>query len=168
MMNAVNIEVLPATQRDAVVLANLFELYAYDFSEMLPLKLGPDGRFGYEPLPLYWQEAHRFPFLVRANGELAGFALVQRGSQVSAATDVWDLAEFFVLRSYRRRSVGLRAAQAVWKMFPGPWEVRVLANNTPALEFWRHAVSDFVGRPSVPTFVEANGETWHVFAFNSA
>jgi hypothetical protein len=39
-----------------LILANLLELYAHDFSEFHELELGSDGRFGYGGLPLYWSE----------------------------------------------------------------------------------------------------------------
>jgi predicted acetyltransferase len=82
------IEILPASTEEAPIIANLVELYAHDFSEFSDLKIGVDGRFGYEPLPLYWTESNRFPFLVRVNGDLAGFVLIQRGSKVSEAADI--------------------------------------------------------------------------------
>ena len=35
-----------------------------------------------------------------------------------------DVAEFFVLRRYRRSGVGRSAAFLIWKHFPGTWTVR--------------------------------------------
>ncbi len=61
-----------ATPEQAPILANLLELYCYDFSELIDLELGPDGRFGYEPLPLYWTEQGRHPLLVAIDGQWAG------------------------------------------------------------------------------------------------
>ena len=161
------IEVLPATTEQQPVLANLFELYAHDFSELSDLKIGVDGRFGYEPLSLYWSESNRFPFLVRANGELAGFVLVQQGSQVSGAGEIWDVAEFFILRGYRRHGVGMKVAHDVWRMFTGRWEVRVADKNLVARAFWKHAVSEFTGVRADSTFTEVAGKRWHVFSFIS-
>jgi predicted acetyltransferase len=161
------IEVLPATTEQEPVLANLIELYAHDFSEFSDLKIGVDGRFGYEPLPLYWRESNRFPFLVRANGDLAGFVLVQQGSQVSGAAEIWDVAEFFVLRGYRRHGVGVRVAHDVWRMFTGRWEVRVTENNLVARTFWQRAVSKFTGMPAESALTEVAGKRWHVFSFSS-
>jgi predicted acetyltransferase len=161
------IEVLPATTEQEPVIANLLELYAHDFSEFSDLKIGVDGRFGYERLPLYWRESNRFPFLVRANGDLAGFVLVQQGSQVSGEAEFWDVAEFFVLRGYRRHGVGLRVAHDVWRMFTGRWEVRVTEKNSAAVTFWQRAVSEFTGMPAVSTLTEVAGKRWHLFSFNS-
>ena len=161
------IEVVPATIEQKPVLANLLELYAHDFSEFSDLKIGVDGRFGYDPLPLYWRESNRFPFLVRANGDLAGFVLVQQGSQISGAGEIWDVAEFFVLRGYRRHGVGLKVAHAVWRMFTGSWEVRVADNNVAARAFWQRAVSEFTGVRAESTLAEVGGKRWQVFSFIS-
>src|SRR5882724_12165946 len=90
-----HLEVIPAAPEQKLIIANLLELYAYDFSEFFSLKLGEDGRFGYEDLPLYWSEPHRYPFLVKVDGNLAGFVLVKRESEVSDDASVWDMAEFF-------------------------------------------------------------------------
>lgn len=160
------IEVLPATTEHEPVLANLLELYAHDFSEFSDLKIGVDGRFGYKPLPLYWRESNRFPFLVRANGDLAGFVLVQRGSQVSNAGEIWDVAEFFILRGYRRQGIGVRVAHEIWRMFTGRWEVRVTDKNLVALAFWKHAVSQFTGVRADSALTEVAGKRWHVFSFS--
>jgi hypothetical protein len=56
-----------ATPADAALLSNLLELYTHDLSAAFPsVELGPDGRFGYGKLPLYWTEPdRRFPFLIR-------------------------------------------------------------------------------------------------------
>ena len=121
-----HIELVPAAPDQESVLANLLELYAHDFSEFRYLELGADGKFGYSGLPLYWAENGRHPFLVRVDGKLAGLVLVKRGSEVSGAETVWDMAEFFVLRGYRRRGIGTQIAHEVWRRFPGAWEVRVM------------------------------------------
>ncbi|HLJ89755.1 MAG TPA: GNAT family N-acetyltransferase, partial [Candidatus Angelobacter sp.] len=123
------LEVIPSTREQEPILANLLELYAHDFSEFHALELGPDGRFGYKSLPLYWVESTRHPFLVRLNGKLAGLVLVKRGSEISKNEMIWDMAEFFVARGYRRRGVGAEIAHEVWRRFPGLWEVRVMEAN---------------------------------------
>jgi predicted acetyltransferase len=161
------IEVLPAAAEQAPILANLLELYAHDFSEFHSIDLGTDGRFGYPLLPLYWSEPDRHPFLVRVNGMLAGFVLVNRGSGVSGNETVWDMAEFFVIRGYRRRGVGTQVAHEVWRRFPGAWEVRVMRSNTSAYHFWARAISTFTGEAAPHVCVERCGKRWTLFSFES-
>jgi predicted acetyltransferase len=156
-----------AAVEQAPVLANLLELYAHDFSEFDALEIDASGRFGYEHLPLYWTEPGRHPFLVNVNDNLAGFVFIRQGSQVTGDASVWDVAEFFILRRYRRSGVGMMAAHDVWSRFRGRWEVRVMERNRPALEFWRRAVSSFTGEAARPVPFEKNGTLWHVFRFES-
>jgi predicted acetyltransferase len=165
--SAADVEVVPATAEQEPVIANLFELYSHDFSEFFELTLGPDGRFGSQHLHLYWEEPGRHPFIIRAGGRLAGFAFVRRGSEVSGDAGVWDVAEFFVARGFRRLGVGTRAARGIWAMFPGRWEVRVMNRNRKALKFWRRAVGEFLGREVEPTVHAKEGQAWHVYSFET-
>jgi predicted acetyltransferase len=165
---AVEVKVVPAARERETVLANMFELYSHDFSEFTDLRLGPDGRFGYGHLHLYWEEADRHPFVVEADGHLAGFVFVHRGSALSGDREVWDMAEFFVVRGFRGQGVGKRAAREVWERFPGRWEVRVMDSNRPAQRFWQRAVEEFVGRAVEPAPFEREGRGWHVLSFESA
>ena len=156
-----------ATPADAVLLSNLLELYTHDLSAAFPsVELGPDGRFGYDKLPLYWAEPdRRFAFLIRCDGRVAGFALATRGSPVAADPDVYDVAEFFVMRQYRRSGVGHTAAFLLWNRFPGAWTVRVSEGNAGAVSFWSDVVADFAGGSATVSSREGNPSAWRVFSF---
>lgn len=159
------VQVIPATYDQQPVLANLLELYAHDFSEIVDLAIGEDGRFGYASLPLYWSESSRHPFLIRVDSQLAGFALVKQGSELTANQAVWDMSEFFTLRGYRKRGIGIHVADQIWHRFPGPWEVRVMQANVSALHFWTRAIADFTGQPASPDPIDHNGKRWSLFSF---
>jgi len=150
------------------LLANLLELYLHDLSEVFPIEPGPDGRFGYEKLPLYWSETERrFPLLIRHGTRLVGFALITRGSPASDDPHVFDIAEFFVLRRHRRYGVGRRAAFLIWQRFPGSWTVRVSEENVAAIPFWTSVISEYTeGRADVVRQV-GTPSAWRVFSFNS-
>ncbi len=160
---AVSIDLAAAS--DAGALANLMHLYMHDMSEIFPVEPGADGRFVYDRLPSYWTEPERrFPFAIRAGGQLAGFALVTRGIE---APGVLDVAEFFVLRGHRRGGVGRAAALALWRRLPGRWLVRVAEANRAGVPFWRATVSEYTrgafseaSRPGTPS-------AWRVFSFES-
>ena len=163
------IEVNPAAADQAPILASLLELYAHDFSEFLHLDVGADGKFNCFPsLPLYWSDPDRHPFLVKVDGNLAGLVLVKRGSDFSSRAEVWDMAEFFVVRAYRRRGVGTQIAKLVWERFPGPWEVRVMEVNISARRFWERAIPQFTGQAIHPMRIEKDGQAWTLFSFESS
>jgi predicted acetyltransferase len=131
------------------------------------MELGADGRFDYKQLPLYWSDAARHPFLIWIDGKPAGFVLVKSGPQGSNDASVWDMAEFFVLRRWRRHGVGTRVAHEVWRRFPGRWQVRVMEANVAARQFWDRAVSSFLGHARSTVRLEHEGELWQVFSFES-
>jgi predicted acetyltransferase len=161
-----HLEILPAMKEEMPVVANLFQLYAYDFSEFHAVEIAADGRFGFPDLPRYWSEPGRNPFLLRVDGKLAGFALIRRipGPGTDA---VWDVTEFFVLRAYRRHGIGKESAHSIWR-FPGPWQVRVMQSNHTASNFWQRAIAEFAGEAMSSTRTEKAGETWDVFSFTSS
>lgn len=161
------IEIIPAEAADQPILANLLELYAHDFSEFHNLELGDDGRFGYRDLAVYWLAPNRHPFLVRVDGKLAGLALVKRNSELSADQPVWDIAEFFVVRKYRRRGVGTLIAHELWRQFPGPWGIRVMQSNDSGRRFWQHAITAFTGGEVDSLSFERDGQRWRQFSFQS-
>jgi predicted acetyltransferase len=162
-----HVELIPAVPEQEPILANLLELYAHDFSEFHDIDLGPDGRFGYRNLSLYWSEPGRHPFLVTLDSQLAGLVLIKKGSEVSGNEAAWDMVEFFVVRGYRRQGIGTQIAHEVWKRFPGQWEVRVMESNVSARRFWAHSISKFAREAIQPTRIEINGDYWDVFKFES-
>jgi predicted acetyltransferase len=149
------------------VLENLLELYIHDFSEIVPVDVGEDGRFGYRDLPLYWSETNHHAVLARLEDKLAGFALVRQVPDAFGDGEAWDMAEFFVLRRYRHRGVGTALTESVWKQFPGAWQIRVRAENLSARHFWRSAIAKFTGSPADSGDFFTEGVVWHRFTFQS-
>jgi len=168
MIAAPKVALEVATPQDAGVLANLAELYVHDLSEVFALDVGRDGRFGYAKLPLYWSEPeHRFPFLFYCGGKLAGFALVTRGSPASEDPEAFDVAEFFVVRRYRRSGVGRRAALLLWNRFPVHWTVRVSEGNHGGCKFWGDVIAEYTNGALAQTTRPGTPHAWRVFSFDS-
>lgn len=117
-------------------------MYQYDFTEFTDEDVGDDGRFGFRYLDAYFNEPDRRALLLRIHGRWAGFALLRRGASLAGDPDVMDVSEFFVMRKYRRRGLGTEMAHRVFARFPGRWQVRVMAANTPAQAFWCRAVAE--------------------------
>lgn len=155
-----------ATPDQHALLANLLELYAHDLSAVFDLAPGPDGRFGYDKLPLYWAEpTGRFAFLILSGNEIAGFVLATRGSPASQDPELHDIAEFFVLRRHRGRGVGRRAAFQLWDRLPGRWTVRVSEGNDAGIRFWAATIAAYTGKVAMHTTLPGRRHPWRVFAF---
>lgn len=143
-------------------LANLVQLYIHDFSEFLSVKqklaVEEDGRFAdLLRLDEYWSAADRSVWFIRAGGQLAGFALLNRHSHCNRPVD-FNMGEFFVMRTFRRDGIGARAAIDLIQMHPGQWEIAVSARNPPALAFWPRVVAA-AGVSDVET-LQGDGKTW--------
>ena len=143
---AIELEVDIASAQERPILERMLQLYKHDFSEFAAIdspygELEPDGRFAYPNLASYWEEEKdQVPLLTRVNGRLAGFALLNRWSPLDLPTD-HAMAEFFILRKYRRAGIGTTAAREIITLFPGAWVIAVADYNRPALAFWRSALS---------------------------
>ena len=162
-------ELVNATPADRGRLENLLQLYLHDFSEIVRNAPQDDGRYPYPYLDAYWRDPGRYPFLIRADGQLAGFAFVARGSRVSGDATIFDMAEFFVVRGFRRGGVGDAAAAHAFSSFVGTWEVRVMEKNVGAQSFWERVVSSFtLGRFEDCTWISERGTNFRVFRFSSA
>jgi predicted acetyltransferase len=158
-----------ASETDRSVLENLLHLYVHDFSEFLGMTPSDEGRFEYPALPLYWSESGRAAYFIRSGSDLAGLALVSRGSRISGDPEVLDLSEFFVVRGVRRRGVGQSAAHELFRSNSGVWEVRVNEVNVPAQRFWRRVIDMYTGGHfHRDTWVRDDGSRWNVFRFTSA
>jgi predicted acetyltransferase len=149
-----SIEIKEASLDQKSILRNLLELYLYDFSEYIDIEVGEDGLYGYPPLEYYWNEPGRHAFLVRAGGRLAGFVLVRTHPPGPDGGEVRSIAEFFILRKYRRKGLGEEVARRIFDRFPGDWRVAQIVENPQATAFWRKVIDRYTGGRYTEVFVE--------------
>jgi len=137
------IELIRITVIQKPILRQLIELYEYDFSEFDQKDLNEYGFYGYRYLDHYWTEEARHPFFIKVNGELAGFVLVNDYCYLLKDPESRSIAEFFVMRKYRRTGVGKTVACRIFDLFPGKWEVIQHKNNLPAIIFWEAVINEY-------------------------
>jgi len=137
----VSVDPAPLAEKDLI--GNLVELYLYDFTEFMGWDIGEGGRFGYPYLDDYWREPTRFPFVIRVDDRIAGFAMVHE--MELDGHPATSMAEFFVMRKYRRQGIGEAAAVMLFERFPGRWHVTQLTDNIVAQRFWRKVIAADTG-----------------------
>jgi predicted acetyltransferase len=141
-----NVALQPLSSADEPVMNRLMQLYVYDFSEFMGLDIADDGIFfSGESQGTYHPEPRRHAFLLRVDGRLAGFVILDEKSRLTGDPDVVDVAQFFVMRKYRRQGVGAMAAVRAFDLFPRKWEVRQTASNVAATAFWRETIARYTG-----------------------
>jgi predicted acetyltransferase len=97
-----------------------------------------NGVFPYRYFNAYWDEPDRWPFWIKSEDEIAGFALVRKRDD-----GAFEMAEFYVRPEYRRSGIGAGSARALFARFPGRWHLSEFKENTAAIAFWRRVLQDF-------------------------
>ena len=153
------IQITPASIEQQSVIAQLYELYTYEMTDLANFDINNNGYYGYSDLPLYWTTPNRYPYLIWVNNKLAGFVLIQQGSPIDDDNpDIWDIAEFFIMRKFRKKGIGQFVAQSIWASHPGSWQVRVWENNTTAHQFWNNNIEQFMKKTVNPLRITYQGD----------
>jgi predicted acetyltransferase len=161
--SAARVTASAAAAAERPLIAGLFQFYVYDFSELEPagstqLDVNAEGRFdAYPHLDDYWSHEDRWPLLIRVGDQLAGFALINRLSHQGGQVER-NMAEFFVMRKYRRGGVGAEALRQILRLYPGQWEVAVMERNAAAKRFWPRAIA---AAPNVADLARLEGDGQH-------
>ena len=108
-IGTMDISLAPASIDERPILENLLQFYIYDFSEIVGGDVEDDGRFKERSLAPYWEQTWRHPFLFRADGNLAGFALIHQRSRLSGDTSTVGLGR--ILRDAKVSAAGHRSAR---------------------------------------------------------
>ena len=140
------INIAPATKEEMPVIQNMAKFYAYDLSKSCGFYQLYDWSFPenglYEGLDVskYWQPNY-YPFLIRVDDELAGFALINKvGSEPGID---WNMGEFYIVGKFQGKGIGKQVAIDIFNLFPGKWEIAQMPPNIPAIHFWRKVVAEY-------------------------
>ncbi|MDD3050163.1 MAG: GNAT family N-acetyltransferase [Candidatus Cloacimonetes bacterium] len=138
------IELVAVKESQKSVLRQMIELYEYDMSVYTNEELNEYGYYGYSYLDYYWNESNRFAYFIRCNNALCGFVLVNdycyalRGDR-----EAKSIAEFFIMKKYRRLGIGKDIAIQVFSLFPGKWEVDQIPGNVVSYDFWENVIDEY-------------------------
>jgi predicted acetyltransferase len=153
-----SVEIIGAGDGDRATIANLIQLYLYDMTDEGQWPIGEDGRYEYDFLERFW----RYPYLLRVGGALAGFALVIDECPLTGETPCWFMAEFFVMRGYRRKGVGRQAVGQLLSRHTGRWHIAVMESHPRAEAFWTDALRGQVAEMRPMLF---EGDSWRMRSF---
>lgn len=149
------LEIVAASSQDKPIVRRMLELYQYDLSPFANIDLNEHGEFGYAYLDHYWTEPGRYPFLAKQAGKFIGFALVNTHHYLPESD--YSMAEFFVMKRYRRQGLGQQFALYVFEQHRGTWEVSQLPGHTQATLFWQRIIEGYASG-AVKAFAEGYGK----------
>ena len=125
------------------LLIRLMELYNYEFTAYDNSDINEFGCYGYDHIDDYWNEEGRFPYLIRVDGKIAGFALICPHCNYRKEESARCIGEFFVMLKYRRKGIGLKVATQLFDKHRGLWEICYWRNNLSANQFWKKVVEKY-------------------------
>ena len=126
-----------ATSDETEVLLDLWQLYMKDLEQFRNSVVQADGRYRDDRLRTYLAYEEHWPFLIRRQGEMIGFALVRKSKP---GTHV--IGEFFIKSEFRRSGIGGRVVAEILKRFVGNWEIPFQNENSKAAAFWRGTIPE--------------------------
>ena len=139
------IEIIAVGRDEKEVLRNLMEKYDYELSQYGGDDVNKLGLYGFDYLDNYWQEdAKRHAFFIQVDRRLAGFAMIISDYFYldDRKTD-YVMSDFFVMYKYRNEGVGKYAANYIFDMFRGTWQLNTIEKNTVSVNFWKKVIGGY-------------------------
>ena len=118
---------------DKAIFESLFQLFAYDFSELMGMYINDDGKYPeLNDMEDYYSKPNYCTYFVKVEGKLAGIAVIRFDEESNY------FRHFFVMRKYRRSGVGQNSVHMIFNLYPGKWRVSPFDFNKPAILFWKN------------------------------
>ncbi len=156
------IELVVAGSSDADLIDSLLDEYLLELSNHRDVPSGATTSASCPYLDAYWSEPGRHAFIIQHGGHTVGFALIR--DPISTGSAVHQLAEFYIKPERRRLGIGRRAVCALWKRFPGQWELQIHTRNVAAVQFWESCIKAVTSGP--PQVREVQGRDGRRVQFN--
>ncbi len=162
MNNNMSIEIRKAKLKEKETVNNLFQLYEYDFSEYYLDDVDEKGLYpSYKYLDLYFIEDNRDLYIVTVDEKIAGFFMINKyPAFLPIGTN--SIAEFFILKKYRKNGLGSFAFNFIFNNYKGRMEIKVLKKNKPAALFWDKVIKNQNPKVHNITIQKEVNEEWIV------
>ena len=142
-----SIEICPHTEDHKAVIWNLFQFYCYETSIEDECDVDDSGLYSLSPayFARYWTESRWSAHLLRWDGAIAGFALIEASDALPGAQEIADL---FVMKRFRRRGIATQVARHFMSRRVVPWTVVIFDEALEARAFWASMFNDPLLAPS--------------------
>jgi predicted acetyltransferase len=131
-----------ASNKNKRALRSLVKMYCYEWSQYNGIDIDENGDFAFErDVDKFFTADEHYAYLIRADGKIAGFVLVDTDIDYYKDSD-HAISEFFVLYKYRRSGVGKQAAKEAFERHKGGWEIKMHPKNGVSIEFWKRVVAE--------------------------
>jgi predicted acetyltransferase len=129
------LEICAHSDQDKQVIWNLFQFYCYDTSNYDGYDVESNGLYSMSEsyFSQYWTVPTWRAHVLRYDGAIAGFALIEDSDAVSGAMEIADL---FIMSRFRRRGIAKEVVLHFMRQRIVPWTVVVYDDAIDAKAFW--------------------------------
>jgi predicted acetyltransferase len=128
-------KITPATETNTHIYHNLIQCYEAEFSHITGKKPNASG--------LFELDTHlgddTLGFLLEIDNTPAGIAAIR-----CKEAHAYEVCEFYVVSRFRKNGIGMKFAHAIWKSYPGEWEIKQIQGAEYATAFWRKTIKCFI------------------------
>ncbi|WP_295054638.1 hypothetical protein [Sulfuricurvum sp.] len=127
-------KITPITETNAPIYNNLIQSYEAEFSPITGKKPNASGLFELD---------------THLGDDILGFLLIIDNTPAGIAairckeSQVYEVCEFYVVPYFRKNGIGMEFAHAIWKSYPGEWEIKQIQGAEYATAFWRKTIKGF-------------------------
>jgi predicted acetyltransferase len=140
------------------------EALLYDYLTELGGVVGGDwDPKAYPWIDQQWTEPGRHPFFIVSGGKPVGLAMAR--CPLSTSSGLHQVAEFYLAPDHRGQGLAARAAEELFRTFPGSWELTAHEENPQAVAFWNRVASAVAGTPPQTRVLDEDGERRVHFTF---
>jgi predicted acetyltransferase len=128
-----NFSLKQVTEENIVILFNLGQAYEAEFSKITGKLPNEMGIFQLDTKPI----APYTGYIFYEEKVPVGFCIIN--TRVSPM----DIAEFYIIPSKRKQKLGMFFSWAIFKKYPGIWQVRQIQGADYAVSFWRSVIAQY-------------------------
>ena len=129
------------------ILINLYEKYAYVWSQYNPNDVNKSGLYVDEryDFDCYMQADRKcVAYFIEVDDNLAGFALIYDIPEFDNEKIDFVMEEFFVMYKYRRLGIGKKAVFEILDRHRGKWYLYYHQKNTASVYFWGKVIDEYM------------------------
>jgi predicted acetyltransferase len=136
----ISVEIVKKEEKE--ILRNLLEKYDYEFSQYNDCDVNNLGLYGFDYLDNFWTEENWFPYFIKVDSKLVGFAMVSDYPEIKLGTN-YSLHNFFIMYKYRKQGIGKYVVKYILNKYKGKWQLKYHPKNEISNIFWNKIIGEY-------------------------
>jgi len=124
------------------LLFQFVQISEYEMSDIISTDVDDSGNYAYPFFEEYFLDSSRAVYFAEVDSHYAGMAMVNHYSRLNNQ-NTNCIAEFIILKKYRRKGIGRYFSNWIFEKHLGNWEVFIHESNKIAQQFWNSVIQSY-------------------------